>query len=220
MEHPEYSYQPRKPSDKKRRMTPRKAAVLTGLSSPSMSTSIGTPVTGKSTIAGSSASQDTEYTSNVGTPNFFDMDFEQNEVPTELPKLVTNSSGNIVLNLGDEDLGDKELAAMIEAYNKDIPGPRSAQEQRLQASTPPVLYAERSEAAQNDFNFYSSMIDWDAIDKQHEAAIARVQADLDTNAELYWTDTDVSLAERTRMYDAKHEYLYDAELARMSSVFE
>ena len=220
MEHPEYSYQPRKPSDKKRRMTRRKAAVLADLSETVLLTDTTTPTTVNTSSSESTTSPGTEYVSDMATPDVNGFDKEEDVQPAMLPKFETTQAGNIMVNIGDEDLEDQELAAMLDAYNKDIPAPSTARTRFLQSTTTPVLYAERSEAAQNDVNFYSSMIDWDTIDRENDEAIARIQAELDNNPELFWTDMNVGINQRTSLFDSANKASYEAELARMSSVFE
>lgn len=71
--------------------------------------------------------------------------------------------GNTVFDLGDENMEDDHFAAMLMQYNESVPAaPNHVAAVALQNVTP-VLYHERPEDAQNDANFYSSMIEFDAF---------------------------------------------------------
>ena len=91
-DHPNYQYQPRKPADKKRRMTRRKIATLAAMSS-------------------------NQPQSMVAPPN--EPHVEENVTPI-LPEFTKTSSGNVILNIGDQDLEDATFRQMLEKYNKDI----------------------------------------------------------------------------------------------------
>lgn len=79
-DHPNYLYQPRKPADKKRRMTRRKIATLATMS--------------------------------TNQP--------QEKVAPVLPEFTKTSSGNVILNIGDQDLEEETFCQMLKKYNKDI----------------------------------------------------------------------------------------------------
>ena len=137
LEHPNYQYQPRKPSEKKRRMTRRKAAAQA-----------------ESEQANSSSSADT--TSVLGETS---SSVEKHDaIVHDLPK---TQGGKAVLELGDETLNDEDFAAMLEKYNKSIP-PATTQV-AIAARNPRIsrgIYDEPSEVAQSDYNFYSSVLDY------------------------------------------------------------
>ena len=96
-DHPNYSYQPRKPSEKKRRMTPRKAAAIAGASGTS------TPAT----------------PTDIGSPAAVDPVVPPNE-PTQLER---TPAGNVVVNIGSEG---ENFEQMLLEYDENIVGPASS----------------------------------------------------------------------------------------------
>jgi len=132
-EHPDYQYQPRKPSEKKRRMSRRKASALA--------------TKGHTATKPSTESRDVETAASPTTP-------------LELPRTVT---GNVVLDFGDESMDDAMLAAALQDYNDALPQPANQLNSIITESTPPVLYDEPTEATQNDDNFFNSVFDFDSF---------------------------------------------------------
>ena len=92
-ENPQYAYQPRKPGDKKRRMTPKKAAKLQAL-------------------AGSLV--ETNKTFNTITD---ESDEENFNVPALLPSFTTTDGGNLCFSLGDTQVNPNTLEAMVDSQN-------------------------------------------------------------------------------------------------------
>ncbi len=145
LEHPDYQYQPRKPSEKKRRMTRRKAAALAESEQVKSSSSANT--TSASVESSSSA----------------------NQSDTAIPDLAKTLGGNVVLELGDETMDDEAFAAMLEKYNESIPAANIPTTHiARQIETTAVLYDEPSEATQNDTNFYSSVFDYNPFGGNEE----------------------------------------------------
>lgn len=152
----------------------------------------------KSTTSATSASAKTKDT------------FTTNEIAT-LPELTRTLGGNVELELGDENVDDNVLAAMLEQYNNSLPPQTNspAAAMIIQAK-PPVIYDELTEEAQNDSNFYSSMHDFDPF-----------MTDDEFNAELNQWEFDPVTKENmlafTTQYDQQQESTYfDAELRRTS----
>ncbi|MCJ1314364.1 hypothetical protein MMC25_008046 [Agyrium rufum] len=134
VENPEYSYQPRKPADRKRRMTHKKALVLAAISSQNLRPS-------QKNIIGAHA-----HVAN-------------------LLELEKTPAGNIVIDLGNDDLDEAALAVALDVHNTKACLPINLATATMINRTPSVIYHEYNEDAQNDVNFYSSMIDWEAVDQ-------------------------------------------------------
>lgn len=194
LEHPDYQYQPRKPSEKKRRMTRRKAAALAESEQTKSSSAV------KTTFA----SVETPITAEQST--------------AVIPDLHKTPGGNAELELGDETLDDEAFAAMLEKYNQSIPPANTptAVRARNDGKTA-VMYDEPSEAAQTDANFYSSVFDYNPFAGNEE--LGEGMHGIMTSEESYQAMMAAVIPNAPQMtFDEQNETLFDAELARMEKL--
>lgn len=84
-----------------------------------------------------------------------------NNEPGDNLTFSKTAGGNAVFNLGDEEIDDDHLAAMLTEHNHSIATVPNHVAMTMSRNATPVLYHERTEDAQNDKNFYSSMIDFE-----------------------------------------------------------
>ena len=214
VDHPEYSYQPRKPTDRKRRMTRKKAAVLSSMSTTlftptSIAPITNTPTTTTTTSSIESAlSQASTFSSELIAP------YTREDYVDELPELEKTDAGNPVVYLGDENLPDEKLLFMLEDYNTSLPSPPT--QAMVQASQwSPVLFTERSEEAANDAAFYESMIDFDQLAQTTSNLGSQFEAEFAAG----WDSTldgpdDFGFSNLTSQFDAQNAFLDTAELIR------
>lgn len=127
-----------------------------------------------------------------------------NQITSSLSELPRTLGGNVELELGDENVDDDTLAAMLDQYNNSLPPPTVGS--YIAQQTPPVIYDEPTEEAQNDGNFYSSMHDFNPFMTDEELA-----SELNM-WEVGAVDTDALMAQ----FDQQQEFNFDAELRRMS----
>ena len=189
VEHPDYQYQPRKPSEKKRRMTRRKAAALA-----------------ESEQAKSSSSADTTSAS-AQSPSKAKLN------AAKVPDLPKTRGGSLVLELGDETMDDETFAAMLEKYNQSIP-PAYAPAGVVAGinGNPAVFYDEPSEAAQNDANFYSSVLDYNPFAGNEELA---EEMGIMSSPEGLQAMRDVLSPHAQQIaFDEQNESFFNAELER------
>ncbi|KAL8792602.1 MAG: hypothetical protein Q9195_004825 [Heterodermia aff. obscurata] len=189
-DHPEYHYQPRKPSEKKRRMTRRRAEA---------SALDGEPSSSSARHYASAMLQDI----NDGLKAFTNADFE-----SELPEFDTTPSGNIVLNLGDDQLDSGTLESMLKFSNQGLPQTMISQGQHVPHMGTAALYSEPSLDTQDEHNFYSGIndpsLDYrpDIEDVENteatvtEITMANDQADLQHFAETEYHETFEELLAR------------------------
>lgn len=183
LEHPEYQYQPRKPSEKKRRMTQRKKAALnqTSRSKPGPST--------KSVIV---IDDDASPVAEVTAP---------------CPKLPETPGGNAMLEIGGENLDEETLSAMLEQYNDSRPQFNNQVAAIVTQSSPPVMYGEPTEAAQEQKNFYSNLHDFNPFESNDD-----LSADMDA---VFEGEEGLTALELQAQFDNHQDRLFDAELNRM-----
>ena len=136
-DHPDYHYQPRKPSEKKRRMTRRKAEAQAQALIPSSG-----PATSANAVLPGAADE-----AAVGNS----MQLSGTLAP---PQLELTKSENMVLELGKNDLESTSLGAMIEAYNVGKPSTRNIGGQPFLLPGSAAVHSEPVEDAQNELNFY------------------------------------------------------------------
>lgn len=190
LEHPDYQYQPRKPSEKKRRMTRRKAAALAeseqaeSSSSANMASALGETQ--------SSAEQSTAM----------------------IPDLPKTLGGNVVLELGDETMDDEDFAAVLEKYNQSISPANTLTTVAVgNNGKPAVFYDEPSEPAQSDANFYSSVFDYNPFAGNEE--LAEEMQGMTTGEEGFQAMmAALSPNAQQTTFDEQNESFFDAELAR------
>ena len=215
MDHPQYSYQPRKPTDRKRRMTRKKAAVLSSMSntlfapsstvSSSTALSFGTPTTATTSSIETAVSQASTFASELDAP------YTHADYIDELPELEMTDTGNPVVYLGDENLPDEKLLFMLEDYNNtSLPfPPTQAMVDASQYS--PVLFTERSEEATNDAMFYESMINFEELAE----TTSNLESQFEAQFNGIFDDTDeFGLANLTSQFDQDYAFLDTAELLR------
>lgn len=162
-EHPGYHYQPRKSSEKKRRLSRR-----TTITPNSITTSASNTNPGSTGVIGTS--------DNTASAN-------ADDGVTTMIRLPRTAEGNIVLELGDSSIGDDELRRLLEQHNSQVavfnaqavanvpaavatqpvnPAINNNPIARFVANTPPVLYQEPTAESQDDDNFFAAFVDYEA----------------------------------------------------------
>ena len=186
-EHPDYQYQPRKPSEKKRRMTQRKKAALAEAiqSRPSSSINPNTEV--------------------------IDLTLASKEVTAVAPTFPKTMGGNPMIELGGEDLDEQTLAAMLEQHNNALPPINNQFTGFLRQTSPAVVYAEASEEAQGQKNFYANFNSFDS----DEYVAAEMEAMMQDRDEFCAGVPNYDAEEIQAKFDEEQQYLFNAELNRM-----
>ena len=189
LDHPEYQYQPRKPAEKKRRMTRRKAKAL-------------------------SMNSDGNLDASTNVASNLESNLETENYSVTLPDFETTYGGNITFDMGDEDLEDETFEAMLEKFNATV----TSNTNLTQAPASTILYSEPTEQGQNDFNFYNSMENFDSIEPSIDDVTYGFDAILDQtfhdvlDMEERWSMLDPTA--QGQIYDAQHIQLSEAELQR------
>ena len=188
LEHPNYQYQPRKPSEKKRRMTQRKKAALAEGShaKPSSSSLDHGMETADSTLEGF-------------------------QFKAPLPTLPRTVGGNAMIELGGEDLDDETLAAMLEQYNAARPQVNNRIGNIATQASPPVIYGEPAEEAQEQRNFYANVDPF----MTNEFLAAEMEAVIESKPEYPDPFAYLDPAALEAKFDEQEEYLFNAEVNRM-----
>lgn len=127
-DHPNYSYQPRKPSEKKKRVTKKKLSTL----------------------------PKTTY-SNGDVISQLTLDIENKKEVQPAAALDKTAYGNSGFELGDECLNTEELRAMLDNHNTSIPSNSS---EMCASASKPMVYAELTVEAQDNFNFLQELMDF------------------------------------------------------------
>ncbi|KAL6713548.1 hypothetical protein ACLMJK_009013 [Lecanora helva] len=187
IEHPEYQYQPRKPSQKKRRMTQRKKAALAEASASQPNSSLNQ----------TSELIDLTLTEDTGTASVF-----------QFPETV---GGNAMVELGDAELDEETLKAMLEQYNESRPPIQTQANRMMIEASPPVIYAELAEEAQGQKNFYANFNSFNG----NESIAADMEAMMKEKEEEYSNYADVDPKVIAARFDEEQEYLFNAEVNRM-----
>lgn len=134
-EHPHYQYQPRKPSEKKRRMTRRKASAVSNRVD---------PLEGASTQV---VSMPMETSLPMETP-----------LPTDLspvfPVFDKTPAGNPVVTFGTDEFDDETFRKLLNEFNESVTTARPRAEVNNQ-----FIFTERTEEAREDFTFYQDDMD-------------------------------------------------------------
>jgi len=214
---PDYQYQPRKPSEKKRRMTRRKAAALAGLADSQghalPAQSHDTTMAGGSgdqVVASASTSSSTDIETADSPALLNDIDdnvaadqpepFEIEDIPEVLPVFETASNGNLSLDL-DGSFSDEAFSAMLAEYNESVSAPAPQQAGLNLPNDYPVLSFNATEETTNDQSFFSSMCDWEDLGQEAEGYANNALPELEPEAQFDW--------------EKNWSFLANAELERM-----
>ena len=144
--YPDYQYQPRKPSEKKRRMTRRKLDILNNA---------------KSRV----------ITSVDGSPAAEEAVLNQGEEAEALPEFDRTYYGNISFDLGSEDVDNNTFKAMLEKHNASIDSTTNQASEEIS----PVLFNEVLASSQNDDNFFSSIVNYDKCSPTDDEIVEKLE---------------------------------------------
>ena len=192
--HPDYQYKPRKPGEKKRRVTRRK-----------------NPASANA-VHSESASSDKPAANSVEVPS--------SEVVLPVPEVPKNSAGNAMLELGDEDLDDETFEKMVDEYNKSVSTqPSHVNTVIAEATTTPVIYSESSEDAQNDSNFYLAQQWYNPFEPSGLAGLDSIFDEPSGYEDLLAAEAEDTRQPKT-IFDMAQGESTNNILARMSSAFD
>lgn len=191
-EHPHYQYQPRKPSEKKRRMTRRKAEALSNHDD-----SLGSAPTQLASAP-------------IETP----LDFEMSPV---FPVFGKTPAGNSVITFGSDDFDDKTFETLIKEFNESA----VAAHPRAPVNNMAV-YTERTEEAQEDFTFHQDDVDAIqnsivGLDEELDAEMTRLLGPVTTMNEQWNT---MEHYDQTHHWDGVHHHDPRTELERFTTIFD
>ena len=195
-QHPNYQYKPRKPSEKKRRVSRRKNAASANA------------VHSESASMGTRVAHSVEVTS-------------PESLADPIPEVHTNSAGNAMLELGDPNIDAKTFEKILDHINQSS----TAQPSRIQtvlteATTTPVIYDEKNQESQNESNFlWGAQEDWNPFEP---SGLQELEDIFDEPSEFMGiiSEQDSDPHESTAAFDMAHTENTDAMLARMSSAFD
>lgn len=192
-DHPDYQYQPRKPAEKKRRMTRRKAEAVSNHDGP---------------LEGASAQQ---ASAPIETPLAI-------ESSTVFPMFEKTPAGNPVMTFGAENFDDETFENLLKEYNESV----TAAHPRAEEFSHQVLYSERTKEARDDFTFNQGDMDalFDGVvelDKEFDAEITRILGPVEEK-EGTWDTLDHY--QRARQWDVVQERDPNTELQRYTTIFD
>lgn len=211
-DNPEYSYQPRKPSEKKRRMTRRKAAVLAGMTDTLVPPS--SSVQASSSVAATAVQSDP--TSSVPV-SLTSVHYQQTTLPTDelafgVPDFERTVSGNAIVHIGDADLSDTMLYAMLENYNEHQPAMINPTLQSYCDQQPPIIYREDDEDSALDKDLFSFVADWDPSIVPDEATLAKFAALSNEADDAFTSWKSLTLSEQTALFDLNNAGTVESEI--------
>lgn len=216
---PDYSYQPRKPSEKKHRMTRHKAAVLAGMTDdlilPSSSVQVPSSLTASVVQSGPTNSAPI---SSTGT-HYQQITLSTDELPFGFPDFERTEAGNAIVNIGDTDLSDTALSAMLNTYNTHQPAMVSPNLQHAVDLSSPVIYMEDDEVSASDKSYFKDLLDLDQLLKENRAAAAKIAALPDNAADDDAAWKSLTLTQQTALFDLNHADTFESELNMMKTMF-
>ena len=194
LQHPNYQYKPRKPSEKKRRVTRRKKTASANA------------------IHSDSASSDKPAANSI--------EASSGEVMLPVPEVPKNSAGNALLELGNEDIDDEIFEKMINEFNQSCSTqPNYVNTVIAEATTTPVIYGELAEDSQNDSNFHLALQRDNPFEPDGLAGFEDIFSSPSGFEDLLAAEAEAARQGKA-IYDMAHGGNTASILARMSSVFE
>lgn len=219
-DNPEYSYQPRKPSEKKRRMTRGKAAVVAGMTdtliAPSSSVQISSSTAFAPVQSGPTISAPVSLTGifyQQTTP-------PSDELPVGVPAFQRTESGNAIVDIGDADISDTMLSAMLDEFNKHQPAMVNPNWQPSVDRAAPFIYMEDDEVSASDKNFYLNLVDIDKLFNEHEAEVAKIGTVPDTAAAANAAWNSLTLPQQTTLFDLDNPRPFETESEMMDRLYK
>ena len=195
LQHPNYQYRPRKPSEKKRRVNRRKMAASANA------------------VNSESASSDKPVANSVEV-------LSCEEVALPVPEVPKNSAGNAMLELGDQDLDSKTFEKMVDEYNKSFPTqPSHVNKIVAEATTTPVIYDETCQDAQNDGNFFLAQQYFNPFEPNGLAGLDTIFDEPSGFEDLFAKEAEAHRQPKA-IFDMVQEETTENMLARMSSAFD
>ena len=195
-QHPNYQYKPRKPSEKKRRVSRRKNSASANA------------------VHSESASSGTRVAHSVEVPS------PENLAHT-IPEVHKNSAGNAMLELGDPNIDANTFEKILDHINQSsTTQPSRIHTVLTEANTTPVIYDEKCQESQNEGNFFwGAQEDWNPFEP---LGLQELHDIFDEPSEFIGViaQADDNLHESTAAFDMAHAENTDAILARMSSAFD
>ena len=190
-EHPNYQYQPRKPAEKKRRMTRRKAEAISNRNDLPEGTS----------------------TQPASAPTGSPLAIQSSPV---FPVFEKTPAGNPVVTFGNEDFDDEIFENLLKEYNESVV---AANPQAGTCNQ--VVYSERTEEAQDDFTYYVDEFDAllesaTQLDQEVEAEMRTSGPADNVDGDWYVMNTD----QQAHHWDAVYQYDPATELERYNTMLE
>lgn len=129
-----------------------------------------------------------------------------------LPEMAVMPEGNALFSMGADDFETQDLQLMLEDYNATMPKTMTSTNQVMVPAGTPVLYNELSQDAQDDFNFFSEVVDFDVEeDLFKEDGLAKTMMG-DMDSEENWVAR--APYDDTASFDFSNAALQDNELFR------
>lgn len=200
--YPDYQYQPRKPSENKRRMTRRKAAALAevaGIQDHNVAAQSEDIATASSSSDFIVASASIPSSNDINNGNFaaflngtdegttFDVSvlLGTANVPEPIPSFETAPNGNLYYDL-DNTAGDEAFSTMLDQHNESVPDPAPPQPGAVQPNDYPVFTFGPSDDSINDLTFFSSMCDWENLGNEAQGYINDVLPANEPESQFEW----------------------------------
>ena len=111
----------------------------------------------------------------VTTSSFDASNTAYNEFLAVLPVQETTDAGNRVFTLSGLDIDDEQLFAVLDECNSSVSNGTPAE------AWPAAVYSERSDEAQNQFNFFNPVINDDGPLKTDQQTMQRMQVSFDAD---------------------------------------
>lgn len=179
-------------------MTDKKAAVLADIAAQASTSAVAT------VASATPGTGPVVATSNLGigglniSPLGFDAsDTFDDDFLADLPELETTEAGNPMFTLGDIDVSDEQLYAMVQEYNASIAAGTPAD------AWTAAIYYERSDEAQNQLNFFNSVVDYDGSLEVDQRTMQNMQASY--AADVHEVDAQND-GDKLVWFDNKYEY--------------
>jgi hypothetical protein len=162
--HPDYQYQPRKASEKKRRMTRRHEDHTSSGGNLTTGDFVHEPtdipndiVLEHAGVPDDSVLEPTDVDCSVPNVETTAMETPNVETaPTEIPTFNTTPAGYPTFDLGDDNFDDDTFAAMLENFNATL-------DNNTGSFPSAVIYSDPTEEAQNDFNLFNTFLHFDEL---------------------------------------------------------
>lgn len=136
------------------------------------------------------------------------------------PAFERTQSGNAIVDIGDADISDAMLSAMLHDFNENQPAIVFPNGQVVADRVPSITYMEDDEVSASDKNFYLNLVDYDKLFNESQAEMAKYAALPNPAPDANATWNLLTVPQQTTLFDLENAPAFSSEMNWMDQMFD